>query len=147
MNPALEPLAFLAGDWDMELSNASFLPSPSDSIKGHVAFDWIEDGAFLAMHMGNNRPPDAIWLMGRDESTGEFQVLYYDARKVSRIYRMSFLEGVWKMWRQAPGFWQRYEGRVSADGNTITGRWEKSKDGAAWEHDFDVTYTRVADSG
>jgi hypothetical protein len=51
---------------------------------------------------------------------------------------------VWKMWREAPGFWQRYEGRVSQDGKTITARWEKSSDGSAWEHDFDVTYTKVS---
>ena len=57
---------------------------------------------------------------------------------------MSFSEGVWKMWREAPGFWQRYEGRVSQNGKTITTRWEKSSDGTTWEHDFDVTYTKVS---
>ncbi len=146
INPALEQLSFLAGDWDMELSNAPFLPNPSDSIKGHVSCEWLEGGAFLVMRMGT-RTPDAIWLIGRDESTGEYRVLYYDARRVSRIYEMSFSEGVWKMWRQSPGFWQRYEGQVSADDNTITARWEKSKDGLAWEHDFNITYTRVVVSG
>jgi hypothetical protein len=69
-------------------------------------------------------------------------VFYYDARKVSRVYQMSFSDSVWKMWREAPGFWQRYVGRVSAGGLTITRYWEKSPDGAAWEHDFDVTYRR-----
>lgn len=58
------------------------------------------------------------------------------SRKVSRVYEMSLSEGVWKMWRESPGFWQRYEGRVSADGNTITGYREKSSDGEAWEHDL-----------
>ncbi len=57
---------------------------------------------------------------------------------------MNFSDGVWQMWREAPGFWQRYEGRLSNDGNTITARWEKSSDGAAWEHDFDVTYRKIS---
>jgi hypothetical protein len=47
------------------------------------------------------------------------------------------------MWREAPGFWQRYESTVSKNGNIITGHWEKSADGSKWEHDFNVTYTRL----
>jgi CBS domain-containing protein len=36
------------------------------------------------------------------------------------------------------------EAVLSEDGNTISGAWEKSDDGSTWEHDFDLTYTRVA---
>ncbi len=56
---------------------------------------------------------------------------------------MSFSDGMWKMWRNAPGFSQRYESAVSQDGKTITARWEKSSDGSTWEHDFDVKYTKI----
>ncbi len=31
-NPALEAIAFMAGEWDMELSNAFFLPSKKDVV-------------------------------------------------------------------------------------------------------------------
>lgn len=31
-NPALRPLEVLAGEWEMELSNASFLPRPSETV-------------------------------------------------------------------------------------------------------------------
>jgi hypothetical protein len=48
------------------------------------------------------------------------------------------------MWREAPGFWQRYEGAVSQNGKTITAHWEKSSDGARWEHDFEVLYTKLS---
>ena len=145
-NPALKPLEGLVGDWEMEISNASFLPRPSDIVKGGlVSFEWVQDGAFLAIRMGDKPPgpPQALWLISRDDSTPNYTVLYYDARSVSRVYEMSFSEWVWKMWREAPGFWQRYEGRVSQDGQTITARWEKSSDGSLWEHDFDVTYTKI----
>jgi len=145
-NPALNPLKGWVGDWEMELSNASFLPRPSDRGKGGpVLIEWVQDGAFLAMRMGDKStsPPQALWLIGRDDSTPNYTVLYYDARCVSRVYEMSFSEGVWKMWREAPGFWQRYEGTVSKDGKTITAHWEKSSDGSRWEHDFDVTYTKL----
>lgn len=144
-NPALKHLEVLIGNWDMEISDASFLPSPSDTATGHVSFDWLEDGAFLVMHMGDKppSPPDAIWLISRDESTPDYTVLYYDSRRVSRVYEMSFSDDVWKMWRKSPGFWQRFEGKLSNNGDTITAHWEKSSDGTKWEHDFNITYTRV----
>ena len=143
-NPALGPLEVLAGEWDMALSNASFLPSPSDTVMGRVSIEWTENGAFLVMYMGSKPPatPDATWLIGRDEVTPNYTVLYYDTRKVSRVYEMSFADGVWKIWRNAPGFSQRFEGHMGADGNTIKAEWEKSTDGKQWEHDFSITYTR-----
>ena len=145
-NPALKPLEVLAGEWEMQLSNASFLPRPSDTVKGLVSFQWVQDGAFLLMRMGDKPPgpPAALWLISRDESAPNYIVFYYDSRSVSRVYEMSFSQGVWKMWRNAPGFSQRYEGTISADGQIITARWEKSSDGATWEHDFDLTYTKVS---
>ena len=44
-NPALADLQFLAGAWDMELSQASFLPDPDAKVHGSVRFEWIEQGA------------------------------------------------------------------------------------------------------
>jgi hypothetical protein len=144
-NPALRDLEGFVGDWTMELSNATFLPNLTDTVKGQASFDWLEDGAFLVLYMGNRPPgtPDAIWLISRDGSASNYTVLYYDARKVSRVYEMSFSEGTWKIWRNSPDFSQRFEAEFSEDGNTITGRWENSSDGSTWEHDFDVTYTRT----
>lgn len=144
-NPALKALEGWVGDWEMKLSNASFLPNPSDTVTGRVTFDWVENRAFLAMYMGNKPPsmPDATWLISRDESTPNYIVLYYDNRNVSRVYEMNFSDGVWKMWRNSPDFSQRFEGKFSEDGNTITASWEKSTNGSTWEHDFDVTYTKV----
>lgn len=145
-NPTLTSLEGLVGEWGMELSHTSFLPDPSDTVKGPVLIEWVQEGAFLAMRMGDKQPgpPQALWLISRDGSFPTYTVLYYDARSVSRVYQMSFSERVWKMWREAPGFWQRYEGRVHDDGKAITGHWEKSADGTTWEHDFDVTYTKVS---
>jgi hypothetical protein len=57
---------------------------------------------------------------------------------------MSFNDGVWKMWRNDPGFFQRFIGTFSKDGKSISAQWENSSDGKTWEHDFDLTYTKVS---
>jgi hypothetical protein len=59
------------------------------------------------------------------------------------VYQMSLDGGVWKVWREAPQFWQRYTGVISADGTTINGAWEGSADGQEWKHDFGLTYIKV----
>jgi hypothetical protein len=147
-NPALADLGFLLGDWDMEISNAPFPPTLDATARGHVTFEWIEDGALLVMRQSeqSGNPPSARWAIGRDESGADYKVLYSDNRGVSRIYEMRFTEETWQLWRNAPGFSQRFQGRVTPDRRTIASHWEKSLDGTTWEHDFDITYTRIEDS-
>ena len=81
-------------------------------------------------------------MIGRDDTSGKYSALYADSRGVSRIYEMSFDKGVWKMWRKAPGFHQRFTGKLSRDKRKIVACWEKSKNGSNWQLDFDVTYTK-----
>ncbi len=60
---------------------------------------------------------------------------------------MSLEDGVWKVWRDAPGFFQRFTGRFSEDGRSIEGAWERSADGSDWSLDFEGTYTKVDSRG
>jgi hypothetical protein len=143
LNPALKNLEGLIGNWNMELSGASFLPDPQAKIKGPASFTWIENGAFVIMYQGSKKTPQATWLIGRDESKDHYKVLYFDARCVSRIYEMSFEKGKWKMWRNARGFSQRFSGIINKKSNVIEAEWEKSKDNKKWEHDFYVRYTKL----
>ena len=57
---------------------------------------------------------------------------------------MSLRENTWKLWRDFPGFSQRFTGTFSDDHKIITARWEKSGDGSKWELDFNLTYTKVS---
>jgi hypothetical protein len=142
-NPALAELRFLPGAWDMELSEASFLPGPDVTVHGWVTFEWIEQGAALVMRMGDAATPAATWIIGRDDAEPDYHVLYADDRGVSRVYRMSFSDGPWRMWRDTPEFSQRFDAEVSAGQAEISGSWQKSVDGGAtWEHDFKVRYSR-----
>ena len=75
-NPALAQLEFLVGTWEMELSEASFLPAPDARVHGSVTFDWIEEGAALVMRMGDAATPTATWITGRDDAEPDYHVLY-----------------------------------------------------------------------
>jgi hypothetical protein len=151
MNETLRRLDLLVGDWTAEAS-LDGLPAG----RGRVTFAWVEGGAFLRMHAEDEPPlpttppgwvehsPSPVTaLFGLDDQDEIFTMLYADGRGVLRVYRSTLADGTWTMWREAPGFHQRFTGTVSGDGRTITGGWDASADGVTWTRDFDLTYTRV----
>ncbi len=141
-NPALEPFRMLIGNWNTTGTHGTV---PDTILHGHASFEWLEGGAFLVMRTEIDDPrfPSTIAIFGSDDSEEEYYMLTFDERGVSRKYEVSLHENIWKWWRSAPGFFQRYEGMITNDGNTIVGKGELSKDGVSWEKDLDLTYTRV----
>jgi hypothetical protein len=141
-NPVLKDLETLVGEWSLEIL---FPADPATPVRGSVSFEWLEGGAFLVMRSGIDwsGPSGSVAVIGRDDMAETYSMLYFDARGVSRVYEMSFGDSVWKQWRSAPEFSQRFTGTLSNDGSTIAARWEKSIDGSRWDHDFDLIYTRV----
>ncbi|MCW3123702.1 MAG: hypothetical protein JWQ38_3194 [Flavipsychrobacter sp.] len=143
INPALQDFIGFIGNWEMELSNASFLPDTKTIIKGTAIFEWFEEGDFLILRQGTKKEvPWATWFIGRDKDAQNYTVLYFDDRQYSRVYEMSFENGIWKIWRNSPDFIQRFTGMVSEDKKMISGCWEKSTDGKTWSHDFDLKYVK-----
>lgn len=100
----------------------------------------MERGRFLHYQFGPSH-----WIIGRDDSESEYRVLYSDDREVSRVYEMTFGRGIWRIWRDAPGFHQRFEGKISNRGRTIRAHWDRSADGKSWVHDFDLTFTKTSE--
>ena len=144
-NSALERLSIFIGEWDIEITSMSFEADKNAVVRGRASFAWIEGGAFLIERstIPNTDFPRTISMIGPDDSRETYSMLYFDSRGVSRIYQMSLDGNTWKLWRDFPGFSQRFHGTFSDDGNVITARWEKSSDGSHWERDFDLTYTKV----
>ncbi len=100
INPALSDLEPLVGRWRMDLYNAAFLSDPKARASGSVEIGWIEDGSTLRIRQGEReKPPAAVWIIGRDETDVEYSVLYSDARGVARVYRMTFEDVHWQLWR------------------------------------------------
>jgi len=137
---SLKQFEALVGEWDM-LGTHPALPS---SACGHSSFEWLVKDALLVWHFDWDHPdiPNAISVIGHDDTGTACTMLYADERGVSRIYQMSLDDGVWKMWRESEGFSQRMTGAFSDDGKTINVHGELSRDGSQWEQDLGVTYTR-----
>lgn len=137
---ALSQFEALVGEWNTVGTHPAFA-SPA---RGHSSFEWLVEGALLIWRFGWEQPgpPSALSVIGHDDAGEACTMLYSDERGVARIYRMSLEGGIWRMWRESPGFSQRMLGGISDDGNTITVHGELSRDGSTWEQDLDVTYTR-----
>jgi hypothetical protein len=145
---AVSPLAAFIGEWRME---ATFKDIPAIDAGASVVFEWLPGERFLIERWEVPVPeaPDGIAIIGADPgSHGNYLQHYFDSRGVARVYKMSFGDGTWKLWRDSPDFSpldfsQRYVGTLSDDGTTISGAWEICRPGATWEHDFALTYTRI----
>lgn len=142
----VQSLAPLIGEWTME--------APGMEVEGvaRTVFEYLPGRQFVIQRWEVPHPaaPDGIAVIGWDGGRGSLVQHYFDSRGVVRIYGMTFADHVWKRWRDSPdfsplNFWQRFEGTFSDDGNVIAARWETSSDeGASWELDFRLTYTKVS---
>lgn len=144
----LDRLDVLVGQWEMAATfQAGFFgpESPEITAHGRARFQWLEGRRFLIQRFVNEHPavPSGIAIIGTSEKRNSFAQHYYDSRGVARVYRVTLEGREWRLWREAPGFWQRYTGAISDDGTTITGAWEASADGREWRHDFDLTHVKT----
>ena len=141
-NPALRPLGVLVGEWEAVGTHPLV---PNKTLRGRSSFKWIEGGAFLLWQSEVYAEgfPAGIAIFGSDDATGEYYMLYFDEREVSRKYDVEVSENVIKWWRNAPNFAQRYTWTIEDDGDTLIGKGELSRDNSTWESDLDLTYSRV----
>ena len=139
---ALRKLERLVGEWRLEAIGADGKPWPGEA---RATFEWHPSGAHLVERSTADLPqaPDSVSIIGCDAATGTYVQLYSDERGVCRVYEMSIDDRVWKLWREAAPFAQRFTGVFSDDGNTITGFWEMAEDLVNYQKDFDLIYRRV----
>lgn len=138
---SMKQFEILVGEW----TTVETHPQLPSAVHGYSSFSWLKEDGLLLWRFDSEPGggiPTALSVIGCDDSTGACSVLYSDERGVTRIYQMSLEDGIWKMWRDAPGFLQRMTATISSDGNTITSHGELSRDGKHWEQDLNVTYTR-----
>jgi hypothetical protein len=136
---ALEPLV---GEWTLTAVGPDGEPWPGE---GRASFDWHPSRAHLVQRtVVGGAAPDSTAIIGCDAANGTYTQLYSDERGVCRIYSMRIDGREWTLERQGEPFPQRFTAKISDDGRTITGRWEKAEDGAGFSVDFSLTYRKVS---
>ncbi len=145
---SLRALAPFVGEWSMVAVFEDVAPADTGA---RAVFAWLTGERFLIQRWEVPVPeaPDGIAIIGLDpEREGSYLQHYFDTRGVARLYAMSFDGEVWKLWRDEAdfsplSFRQRFIGTFGDEGRLITGAWEKTAEGATWEHDFDLAYSKV----
>lgn len=87
-NPALKPFEFLIGDWRTRGTHPMV---PGKELLGRTSFAWHEGSAFfLIMRSEVHEPdfPDSVAIIGSDDTSGRFVMIYIDERGVSRPVRL-----------------------------------------------------------
>jgi hypothetical protein len=141
----MERLEAFIGEWAME----AFFPAAPAGVVGRAVFEWTLGRQFVIERSEVPDAPDSIAIVGFDPGREAYCQHYFDSRGIARVYAMDLSDGVWTLVRDSPDFTplkfsQRFIGTFSGDGQRIDGRWETSGDGSDWEHDFELTYTKVS---
>jgi hypothetical protein len=139
-DPALEPFEALIGTWATEATH----PLVDAVVPGTITFEWLEGGHFVVQRSSNEHElfPDAICVIGPPESGDGLAMEYFDSRGVRRTYGISLDDGVLRIWRDAPGFDQRYSATIAPD--TFQGQFQLAESPGDWKDDLKVTYRRRA---
>jgi hypothetical protein len=111
-------------------------------VTGTVTYEWLEGGHFVVQRSHNEHElfPDAICVIGAPESGEGLVMEYFDSRGVRRTYATSLEDGVLRIWRDAPGFDQRFEVEIAPDG--FEGVHQLARAPGEWQDDLRVIYRR-----
>ena len=137
-DPALAGLDVLIGTWDTTATHPAF----DGVVPGSTTFEWLEGDRFLVIRSRaeHEQFPDAIWVVGPPEAGAGLVAEYFDSRGVRRSYGVSIEGGVLRMWRDAPGFDQRYVATLGEE--SFDGAWQVAETPGDWRDDLKVTYRR-----
>ena len=137
-DPALEPFEALVGTWDTEVKHRLV----EETVSGEVTFEWLPGGHYLVMrsHVDHDLFPDGLCVIGAPEDGDGLLMEYFDSRGVRRTYGISLEDGILRMWRDAPGFDQRYEATLAPD--VFEGVFQLAETPGEWQDDLTMVYRR-----
>src|SRR5919198_424734 len=112
-DPAVAAFDALIGTWDTEAKHRMV----DEVVLGSTTFEWLVGGHFVVQrsHSDHELFPDGISIIGAPESGHGLVVEYFDSRGVRRTYGTSLDDGVWRIWRDQPGFDQRFVATLAPD--------------------------------
>ena len=136
--PALEAFEVLIGTWDTVATHQMV----DADVPGTVTFEWLEGGQFIVQRSHNEHElfPDGLCVIGAPEAGDGLVMEYFDSRGVRRTYAVSLIDGVLRIWRDAPDFDQRFSATLGDD--TFEGTSQLARTPGDWQDDLRVTYRR-----
>ena len=155
-DPTLGPLNRLVGIWTTDATHPAY---PGGVVHGTAVIEWLEGERFLIHRARTDHPdfPDSISIIGFTErdrvdnqpdsdpavaTESPMSMHYFDSRGVFRVLDVSIDDEAWRLWRDAPGFSQRFTGTFADGGTTIAGTWQLCRDDINWNDDLAITYRR-----
>ena len=138
-NPALQPLAFLIGEW---ATTGTHPMVPDQTLRGRTSFAWHEGGAFLIMRSEVDEPrfPDGVAIIGSDGS-GRLMMSYVDERGVSRLLEVTASKESVTWRHDDPEFAQSVT--ITARGSDeLVSEGRMSEKGGPWSDDLSQRFER-----
>jgi hypothetical protein len=137
-HPNLEPFDALIGTWTTEAKHRMV----DEVVYGTVTWEWLEGGKFVLQrsHTDDERFPDGLSVFGPPEDGDGLVMEYFDSRGVRRTYAVAIEDGVLRIWRESPGFDQRFSAKLAPD--VYEGEFEYAETPGAWQHDMKAIYRR-----
>jgi hypothetical protein len=138
-------LEALVGKWHTTGRMKATGSAPAGEIDATDTYEWLP-GGFGLLHtvdasVGDERVEGAE-IIGYDPTREAFVTQYFGTDGPN-AYEATLTEEdgtlVWRMHSER----DRFTGRFSDDGNTITGHWELLDDDGSWSHWMDITLTKT----
>ena len=148
--PATQEFERLLGEWH---GDGEFPVEPPLKLSVEATVERLGEFLVFRSVAEPSELPDSISIIGGAPGGEPQPMHYFDERGVQRLYLTALEGSSWMIWRppgqdwngpNGPGFDQRFIGELSADGNSIEGRWERRMGdaGKSWELDFPLAYVR-----
>lgn len=143
-------LGVFVGTWQTEGQQHAGAVGPAAKISAKESYEWLSGERFL-VHRFDGRVGDhdasCIEILGFDAESGRYPVHTFYNNGATHEWTYREHEGAWILtgeWPQGEGSMHvRCTVRFGADGDTMTGKWEHSSDGASWKTFWDVRGTRT----
>ncbi|MGW0180335.1 hypothetical protein [Nocardia sp. NPDC003345] len=138
----LGELMRMVGDWEV---TSPQIPGRT----GHSSIRWLNGESFLVLTTTlPAADADRTWVIGADDGDAHSLAILQHGRDGSRRVYYGFFDGpLWRVWRNATGASQRLTATIDESGDVFRATWERSdsaSDPRDWEHEFDLTYTRIS---
>jgi Protein of unknown function (DUF1579) len=147
LSPDHERLAALVGRWRTEGWTTETADASAARIEALDTYEWLP-GRFGLLHTVDARVGDAhvagAEIIGWEPDRGAYVTQYFGSDGPN-AYEASLADEdgvlVWTMRSEV----DRFTGRFTDDGNTLTGGWEQLDDEKNWQPWMEVTLTRLGD--